>query len=89
VGLKAFLMKGKLQRAEREAKRLHGMQKRVRGHIDELEAEHRKGGMDEATYKDRKAKLEAKRHEYIEKLKEVEVLERQLRADLKALEASA
>lgn len=88
MGLKEFLLRGKLSRTEREARRLHGHQKRVRGQLDDLEGE-RKKGMAEGAYKDRKAKLEQKRHEIIAKLKTVEEQERQLRAEVHAADRAS
>ncbi|HEV8358846.1 MAG TPA: hypothetical protein VGR28_00170 [Candidatus Thermoplasmatota archaeon] len=82
-------MRGKLQRVERRAKKLHGLQARIRGKIEDLETQKRKGGLDAAKYADKKAKLEAERHALIDELKTVEEHERQLRAELKALEAAA
>lgn len=79
-----FLLRGKLQRAERHARKLHGLQRRVRGQLDDLEEKKRKGTLAPAAYEDRKAKLEARRHEIIDELKMVEEKERQLRAELKS-----
>jgi F0F1-type ATP synthase membrane subunit b/b' len=88
MGLKTLLVRNKLQGAERQAKKFHGLQRRVRSQLDELEAERRKG-MEQAKYEARKAKLEARRHELIDKLKNVEERERHLRAELRTLEAAA
>ena len=83
MGLKSLFLRNKLQSAEREAKKLHGLQRRVRTQLDDLNQQKRKG-MDAAKYEDRKAKLETRRHEIIEKLKHVEEKERQLRAEVKS-----
>ena len=88
VGLRTILLKAKLQRTGREAKRLHGLQKRVRNQLEELEQERRKG-LAQEKYEERKAKLEARRHEIIEKLKHVEAQERQVRAEVHAAERAA
>lgn len=88
MGLKTILVRGKLSRAEREAKRLHGLQRRVRSQMDDLEGEKRKG-LEAAKYEDKKKRLEARRHELIDKLKHVEEQERHLRAELRTLEAAA
>lgn len=89
MGLKTFLMRAKLRRAEREAKRLHGLQKRVRTQLDDLEGERRKGGVAPAAYEDRKARLDARRHELLARLKQVEEHERHLRAELQGASAAA
>lgn len=87
MGLKEVLRRGKLQKVEREARKLHGLQRRYRRFLDDLEEE-RKRGLAKEKYEERKAKLEAKRHELIEKLKQVEEQERQLRAELAGKKAS-
>jgi reverse gyrase len=85
--LSRFLTRGRLQRAEREAKRLHGLQKRLRTKLDDLEQERKKKGLPEAAYQERKARIDHERHALLDKLKEVEERERHLRAELHALEA--
>lgn len=89
VALKRFLMNARLSRTEREAKRLHGLQKRVRNQLEELEDEKRRGKVTEAAYKDRKAKLDTHRHELVEKLKHVEEQVRHLRAELAAVDRAS
>lgn len=89
VGLQGFIAKTRLKRAEREAKRLHGLQKRVRNQLDELAEKKRKGALSEDAYLGRKDKLEAHRHELVEKLKHVEDQVRHLRAEFHAVEKAS
>jgi hypothetical protein len=72
-------VEGKLRRAERKVRKLHGLQARVRSQLEDLEKQ-RKQGMDAAKHAAKRAKLEQKRHEILEKLKAIEAEERQLRA---------
>lgn len=79
-------LEGKLRRTESKARKLHGLQARIRGHIEDLEKQ-RKKGMDARKYSAKKAKLEAKRHDFLEKLKVIEEEERQLRAQVQGARA--
>lgn len=85
--LKAALTRGRLRKAERRARKLHGLQRRYRRFIEELNEN--KKGMDPAKYESKKAELEGKRHKLVEEMKHVEEDERRLRAELKALERAA
>lgn len=89
MALKAFLVRTRLARTEREAKRLHGLQKRVRNQLEELETEKKRGKVSEAAYKDRREKLEQQRHELVAKLHHVEEQVRRLRAELVAVERAS
>ena len=89
MGLKTFLLRGRLQRLEREEKRLHHLQRRVRDRLEDLAGERKKGALDAAAFEAKRAKLEQERHQLVEKLKAIEAQARALRAELRGAEAAA
>jgi hypothetical protein len=83
--LAAALKKSKLRRVEARIKKLHGLQKRNRKQIQSLLQ--RRDELERPDYESRKAKLEAAKHELIEKLAPLEDKERALRTELEAMGA--
>jgi hypothetical protein len=84
--LKAALTRSKLRRVEARIKKLHGLQKRNRKHIQQLLQS--RDDLEREDYDAKKAKLEASKKELIEKLAPLEEEQRRLEAEVRALEGA-
>ncbi|MCA1814304.1 MAG: hypothetical protein LC624_10210 [Halobacteriales archaeon] len=84
--LKAALTRGKLKRTEARIKKLHGLQKRNRRHIQELLRA--RDDMEREAYEEKKTKLEAVKHGLIEQIAPLEEDQRRLEGELRGLESA-
>jgi uncharacterized protein (DUF849 family) len=78
--LNAFLARSRLRRVEARVKKLHGLQKRNRKQIQRLLQQ--RDELEREKYEEKKAKLEAAKHDIIAKVKVLEDQQRALEAQL-------